>query len=577
LSGDFADTGVPANTVFINTTLGVVPVELTPGATPLTVANFLSYVDSGAYDGSFFHRSVPGFVVQGGGYDVANNQVETITTNPAVQNEPGQSNVRGTVAMAKLGTNPNSATDQFFFNLADNSSNLDGQNGGFTVFGNVIGNGMTVVDAMAALNIASLQSPFDALPVIGSADGDIAFNQLVYINSVTKGSSYTVTSDNTSVLQVGVNDSAISYLPGSDGTAHVTVAATGLDGQMVSQTFTVTVGGPVAAGTATLGKGKTVTYKDKDGTVATLAMSGPGSAVVNFGGTGVTVKTVKGVTTVTGKNLVVQDMVLTGGTAATVITVATKGGNGMVDMGEIVTTGAMGSFEGAGVNLLGPTQVGGAIKELDVKSLAAAGSISAASMGVFTTSGNALGIVTVTGAVNTVGVLGTLGGSWSVGSLKTLGAGKMTNATIVTTTGGIGTVVTTKIANSSLRTPGSITSLTATGISSSEVAAGITSDGNVATGAGQIGLLRIGVGVKGTVFANSLIAAKTIKIAAFGSMSDAASTATFDGIEAFTITQMTGMVNGKAFAISKASTQAKVDQELAKEKVKLKNLKIEIV
>lgn len=134
-------------TVGFNTNLGSFQVELFDDAAPQTVQNFLTYAAYGSYDGTIFHRTVPGFIVQGGGFDIDG----AIPTDAPVQNEfsATRSNLRGTIAMAKLGGNPNSATNQWFFNLANNASNLDNQNGGFTVFGRVIGTGMTVVDAIA--------------------------------------------------------------------------------------------------------------------------------------------------------------------------------------------------------------------------------------------------------------------------------------------------------------------------------------------------------------------------------------------------------------------------------------------
>ncbi len=80
--------------------------------------------------------------------------------NPAVTNEPELSNVRGTIAMAKLGTDPNSATNQWFISLADNSANLDVQNDGFTVFGIVMDNGMDIVDVIVALGRFDLTVPW---------------------------------------------------------------------------------------------------------------------------------------------------------------------------------------------------------------------------------------------------------------------------------------------------------------------------------------------------------------------------------------------------------------------------------
>ncbi len=156
-----------ATTVSMHTALGEISIELYDTAAPLTVANFMNYVNSGAYNNSFIHRSVPGFIIQGGSFTWNNGGVSAIAQNSPVMNEysSSRSNLRGTIAMAKLGGDPNSATSGWFFNLADNSTNLDSQNGGFTVFGKVIGNGMDVVDAIAALPIVNAGGSFASLPL----------------------------------------------------------------------------------------------------------------------------------------------------------------------------------------------------------------------------------------------------------------------------------------------------------------------------------------------------------------------------------------------------------------------------
>lgn len=173
-----------ANQVFANTIVtletnrGSIQIELFDYETPVTVANFLAYVNRGDYNGSFLHRSVPGFIVQGGGfrYNPETGNADAIETDPPIINEFRRSNVRGTVAMAKLSGNPDSATSQWFVNLADNSSNLDNQNGGFTVFGEVIGNGMAVVDDIAGLPINNFGGAFTDVPTInftGTITSDI--------------------------------------------------------------------------------------------------------------------------------------------------------------------------------------------------------------------------------------------------------------------------------------------------------------------------------------------------------------------------------------------------------------------
>lgn len=175
--------------VTVNTNVGPVVMELfaeadpTHRATPLTVANFLNYANDGDYTNSIFHRLVSNFVIQGGGFRTSSpnftstsTQVTNIPTDPAVQNEPGNTNIRGTIAMAKLGGDPNSATNQWFVNLANNASNLDNQNGGFTVFGQVLD--MSTVDSAATLTTRNQGGAFTDLPI--TAD-----NQYVVVQSIT--------------------------------------------------------------------------------------------------------------------------------------------------------------------------------------------------------------------------------------------------------------------------------------------------------------------------------------------------------------------------------------------------------
>lgn len=214
-----------------------VDMELYDEHAPYTVANFLGYVQRGDYDNILFNRSVPGFVVQGGAYSYvpkfdlegrfvnANGDLEAAdpvmgelavrpmgetyfvdanddgvadtdpsgafitrvndglrytpvdTTKLPVLNEPGISNLRGTLSMAKLADLPDSATREWFVNIADNSQNLDSANGGFTVFGSVMGSGMDYFDVVNSQTlhtfaVAILGSGFSSFPVI-NGDGTL--------------------------------------------------------------------------------------------------------------------------------------------------------------------------------------------------------------------------------------------------------------------------------------------------------------------------------------------------------------------------------------------------------------------
>jgi len=174
--------------VSTDTQYGGFLMQLLPTNAPKTVANFLAYVNDGAYENMLIHRSVPGFVIQTGGYDYSGGSIETWTNT--VPSEYGLTNTRGTVAMALVETNANSATDQWFVNLADNRSILDStntqHNPPFTVFAQVLGTGMTTVDAVAALPIyRNLNAPFNQLPLLSTnTTNPLALTNLVHISRV---------------------------------------------------------------------------------------------------------------------------------------------------------------------------------------------------------------------------------------------------------------------------------------------------------------------------------------------------------------------------------------------------------
>lgn len=150
-------------TVLMETSLGNVTIELLQKDAPITVKNFLSYVRDGFYNGTIFHRVIPGFMVQGGGFTP---RMEEKTTRAPIRNEAanGLKNDRGTVAMART-ANPDSASAQFFINVVDNQGlNRPLPDGhGYAVFGKVV-KGMDVVDAIAAVKTGT-KGPFRDVPL----------------------------------------------------------------------------------------------------------------------------------------------------------------------------------------------------------------------------------------------------------------------------------------------------------------------------------------------------------------------------------------------------------------------------
>ncbi|MYM93175.1 peptidylprolyl isomerase [Duganella vulcania] len=162
-----AATPAPANPtpqVEIKTSMGDIVVELNHDKAPKSVDNFLTYVKSGFYKGTIFHRVIDGFMIQGGGFD---EKLKQKKTNPPVpiESQNGLTNNTYTLAMARTG-DPNSATSQFFINVADNDAlNYPGRDGfGYTVFGKVI-KGQEVVDKIKGVLVDD-KGIFQNIPVI---------------------------------------------------------------------------------------------------------------------------------------------------------------------------------------------------------------------------------------------------------------------------------------------------------------------------------------------------------------------------------------------------------------------------
>ncbi|MBT7951000.1 MAG: peptidylprolyl isomerase [Gammaproteobacteria bacterium] len=148
------------------TSLGTMEIELNSEKSPRTVKNFLNYVNSKYYDGLIFHRTVSGWLIQGGGYD---DKLDYFKTDDPIRNEArnGLKNLRGTIAMARH-WDPNSADSQFFINLSDNSSfdhkNRTPDGYGYCVFGKVV-SGMEVADAIGNVETQAMGHLSKDVPV----------------------------------------------------------------------------------------------------------------------------------------------------------------------------------------------------------------------------------------------------------------------------------------------------------------------------------------------------------------------------------------------------------------------------
>ena len=222
--------------------------ELFPDVAPLTVANFLRYTDNKIYNNTFIHRFINGFVMQAGGYQWLNG-TPAVPTYPPVLNEFNLSNLTGTVAMAKIAGDLNSATSEWYVNLVDNTF-LDAPGQKFTVFGKLTGRGVDFCRSIASLPIVNLGGPFENLPVKGYSSGPVLLSNLLVLQTVQRiplvklpsgAPGYlvlTVATSNNAVITPVITAGGLKLTSGSIlGEATITLTARDYYNQSVSTTF----------------------------------------------------------------------------------------------------------------------------------------------------------------------------------------------------------------------------------------------------------------------------------------------------------------------------------------------------
>lgn len=256
----FTLPGVTGQIAQFDTVLGKFNVELRADAAPRHVANFLNYVQNGAYTNVIFHRGArwdgaagTADIVQGGYGRLVGTQISTVSIFAPVALEYNLPNERGTIAAART-ANVNSATSQWFFNVSDNTTILgQGNGGGYSVFGRVLGTGMTVVDAFAAVpryNVTSqLGSVFGELPLRAPALNaenllvvpSISVVPLFPNGLISSVISFSVESSVPSVMSAAISGSALALTPRAPGTTNITVRATDTNGNVAQQILAVNV------------------------------------------------------------------------------------------------------------------------------------------------------------------------------------------------------------------------------------------------------------------------------------------------------------------------------------------------
>jgi len=620
LSQHFSDPTVPGTLVDVTTPDGVIPIALTDSKTPNTVANFLQYINNGSYAGTIFHRLAAGFALQAGGFTTTGS---AIPVGSAITSESGASNVTDTVAMALTSAGPNSATSQWFVNLANNDGsgtnpnlNNTSDNGPFTVFGNVVYGGVGVVNTIAASAVidgSSVNSAWNTLPVLNSANGAIPSNEITTNYSIVPALTYTVTSDNPTLVTPSVSGSSLTLAFGSgSGSTQVHVTATDAGGNTTSTSFTVGVG----LQTVTVGAGgvEQVQFRDANKTLGHLAITGKGTATVTFLGPDLnTSDKNSGIVTVTGVASTIN--VSTTGTNATSVLTIWSTGRKPVHISSISTTAALSMLNASSVALDGNLSCTGAISTVLLRSMnngtmtigagakptiriGSADSMSIQSyiainkliVGAWSGSGT-----WNVGSVDTTRISGSFSGNINATKLKKFSAGAITGGTwnitgdttslkaqsITGLTANLATVgklvVNGSISNSTVNATGDVNSFAARSMSGSNLyvaTAGFSS--GLPTAASEFVTSHIVKSLRVSQFANSNIAAQRLGIISLGTAQTDNGGSAF-GIGTQRITSLTVKAGGKTLRLKNVKTAAAVSNAVAKQKVTLKDLAIEIL
>ena len=580
LTAHFNDPTVVGTAIEIQTPEGVIPLTLYDSQTPKTVTNFVvNYVNTGEYNNVLVHRSVPGFVIQGGGYTPDGTH---ILTHGTVQGEPGIKNTTGTIAMA-LSSGPNSGTSEWFINLADNPV-LDGTSDGgpFTVFGNVIYNGMSVVNAIAALPIVndSAQSgAFNTLPVQSGTNGatvssEPASNMVTTNTSVVSPLIFGASTDNNNLVTPAIASDGtliLTYAPGQTGTAHIIVNATDLGGNVATTTFTVNIGGlPTTPGTIGKGAARVIHFTDPNGVAGTATLIGPGNATLTFTGAGVTTATSKThVETVTGTPQSIS-IATTGTTAASVLSIT-----GGVSIAGISTDASIGSISASRVSLSGGLSVAGNAGAINLTA-ASGGTISATKINrIFVKQGMDANVSATT--VGSVSAGSITGSAWTIAQrLTSVSAGSITALNL--SAGSVGAIIDRGAAtNDTINSSGNIGLVSALSLTGARIyAGGPTLDaGGIPTAFGTDQTISAVVVGKGG-FSNSIIGGGTLSRVSLGAVTSANGGTPF-GVAAHKILSLAALVDGKRLTLARAASEAQVTAALTKAGITANDLAIRIV